>query len=163
MTDYGILAGLTAYAVPQVLAATVPVGFQSTQVATLIKLVRVMMLGPVILILSLLRDLLPHLLGAADDASAGAYKFGTLVPWYIVAFMALAMLRSADVIPPAILSTASAAANILTLLAMAALGLGVEFKLLASSAGRVILAACASILALGVVSVAFIHLLAVWC
>ncbi|MBN8984722.1 MAG: putative sulfate exporter family transporter, partial [Rhizobiales bacterium] len=42
-TQYGILAGLTVYAVPQVLAATVPVGLVSVQIGTLVKLVRVMM------------------------------------------------------------------------------------------------------------------------
>ncbi len=44
--QYGVLAGLTVYAVPQVLAATVPVSLLSTQVGTLVKLVRVLMLGP---------------------------------------------------------------------------------------------------------------------
>jgi uncharacterized integral membrane protein (TIGR00698 family) len=45
-TQYGILAGLTVYAVPQVLAATVPAGLVSTQIGTLVKLMRVLMLGP---------------------------------------------------------------------------------------------------------------------
>src|ERR1700758_3997558 len=53
LTQYGILAGLTVYAVPQVVAATVPVGALSNQVGTLIKLVRVLMLGPVVLCFSL--------------------------------------------------------------------------------------------------------------
>ena len=43
-TQYGILAGMTVYAVPQVLAATVPAGVVSTQIGTLVKLIRVMML-----------------------------------------------------------------------------------------------------------------------
>jgi uncharacterized membrane protein YadS len=55
LTQYGILAGLTVYAVPQVVAATVPVGALSNQVGTLIKLVRVLMLGPVVLCFSLFR------------------------------------------------------------------------------------------------------------
>ena len=54
LTQYGVLAGLTVYAVPQVLAATLPIGALSNQVGTLIKLVRVLMLGPVVLGLSLL-------------------------------------------------------------------------------------------------------------
>ena len=53
-TQYGILAGLTVYAVPQVLAATVPAGIVSTQIGTLVKLVRVLMLGPIVVGLSLL-------------------------------------------------------------------------------------------------------------
>src|SRR3712207_2835091 len=54
VTQYGVLAGLTVYAVPQVLAATVPVGLVSTQLGTLVKLVRVLMLGPVVLGLSVI-------------------------------------------------------------------------------------------------------------
>ncbi|EEX86495.1 membrane protein [Brucella ceti B1/94] len=53
-TQYGILAGLTVYAVPQVLAATAPVSLLSVQLGTLVKLVRVLMLGPVILVFALI-------------------------------------------------------------------------------------------------------------
>ena len=53
LTQYGVLAGLTVYAVPQVLAATLPIGALSNQVGTVIKLVRVLMLGPVVLGFSL--------------------------------------------------------------------------------------------------------------
>ena len=49
LTQYGVLAGLTVYAVPQVLAATLPIGALSNQVGTVIKLVRILMLGPVVL------------------------------------------------------------------------------------------------------------------
>ena len=41
--QYGVLAGLSVYAVPQVLAAAFPVSTLSGQVATLVKLVRVLM------------------------------------------------------------------------------------------------------------------------
>ncbi len=54
LTQYGTLAGLTVYAVPQVLAATLPIGELSNQVGTIVKLVRVLMLGPVVLGLALL-------------------------------------------------------------------------------------------------------------
>ncbi|GAA0584179.1 YeiH family protein [Caenispirillum bisanense] len=51
--QYGVLAGLTVYAVPQVLAAAAPLGVASIQVATVVKLVRVLMLGPVVLAFAL--------------------------------------------------------------------------------------------------------------
>jgi uncharacterized membrane protein YadS len=54
LTQYGVLAGLTVYAVPQVLAATLPIGALSNQVGTVVKLVRVLMLAPVVLGFSLL-------------------------------------------------------------------------------------------------------------
>ena len=59
LTQYGVLAGLTVYAVPQVLAATLPIGALSNQVGTVVKLVRVLMLGPVVLGLSLISRRLP--------------------------------------------------------------------------------------------------------
>src|ERR1051325_1037331 len=46
--QYGVLAGLTVYAVPQVLAAAFAVSQLSGQVATAVKLARVLMLGPVV-------------------------------------------------------------------------------------------------------------------
>ena len=63
--QYGALAGLTVYAVPQVLAAAAPFGAVATQTGTVVKLVRVLMLGPVILALSLIfRERAP---GAAEN------------------------------------------------------------------------------------------------
>src|SRR4029077_9407774 len=65
LTQYGTLAGLTVYAVPHVLAATLPIGALSNQVGTVVKLVRVLMLGPVVLGLSLVAS---RLRGAAAAA-----------------------------------------------------------------------------------------------
>ena len=52
-SQYGVVAGLTVYAVPQVLAATFPVSAIAGAMGTLVKLVRVLMLGPVALALGL--------------------------------------------------------------------------------------------------------------
>ena len=61
---YGALAGLTVYAVPQVIAAAAPFGPKAVQIGTLVKLIRVLMLGPVCLVLSLVT---PKLREAADE------------------------------------------------------------------------------------------------
>ena len=45
---YGILAGMVVSAVPQVLAATIPVADAAGQVGALVKLIRVALLGPVV-------------------------------------------------------------------------------------------------------------------
>jgi uncharacterized integral membrane protein (TIGR00698 family) len=95
LTQYGVLAGLTVYAVPQVLAATLPVGIASAQIGTLVKLVRVLMLGPVVILLSILA-------GRRSQAGPGL-SLNRLVPWFIVGFLGLALLRSLGLIPDAIL------------------------------------------------------------
>ena len=167
-SQYGVLAGLTVYAVPQVLAATVPVGLAATQIGTLVKLVRVLMLGPVVLFLSLGASRLEK---AAIHRSAvvtgealpktGKLPLSRLVPWFIVGFLALAALRSADLVPHAMLVPAAASANFLTIIAMAALGLGVDVRVVAGAGGRVTSAVVVSLLILITISMALIRVLGI--
>ncbi|MFH5927341.1 YeiH family protein [Roseomonas xinghualingensis] len=153
--QYGLLAGLTVYAVPQVLAATAPVGALSLQVGTLVKLVRVLMLGPVVVALSLMA---PRL-GTANPG--GRQPLSRLVPWFILGFLALAALRSLGWLPEVVAVWAAWLAGVLMIIAMAALGLGVDVRLVARSGGRVTAAGIASLLLLAAVSLALIRILGV--
>ena len=144
--QYGVLAGLTVYAVPQVLAATLPVSALSVQVGTLVKLVRVLMLGPVVLGLSLARG---RRAGRAAGETAGSEAPGTrLVPWFIVGFLGLAALRAAGGVPEAVVPAAQGSSRALTLLSMAALGLGVDVRVLRRVGGAVTAAAAGCLLLL---------------
>ncbi len=129
---YGTLAGLTVYAVPQVLAATAPVGALSVQMGTVVKLVRVLMLGPVVLVLSLAGQ---RLFGG--DGAARRPPLHRLVPWFIIGFLLLATVRSSGTVPEAVLPPVALVANLLTVLAMAALGLGVDVRTVARAGVRV--------------------------
>jgi uncharacterized integral membrane protein (TIGR00698 family) len=134
-TQYGILAGLTVYAVPQVLAATLPVGLVATQMGTFVKLGRVLLLGPVVVALSLLFRKQTR---ARDDSGGGsALASLTWVPWFVPAFLALAGLRSAGLIPQGLTQPIATAAAVLTIISMAALGLNVDLRLLARIGARV--------------------------
>jgi uncharacterized integral membrane protein (TIGR00698 family) len=152
--QYGVLAGLTVYAVPQVLAATVPAGLLATQVGTLVKLVRVLMLGPVVVLLSLLA---PRLRGAGQSPRRpGRLGFAKLVPWFILGFLGLAGLRSLGLIPDAGLAPLTRLASLLTVAAMAALGLGVDVRVLARVGPRVTAAVTLSLLILIAISLTLI-------
>lgn len=155
-TQYGVLAGLTVYAVPQVLAATVPVSLLSTQVGTLVKLVRVLMLGPVVLIFSLVAPRLAPELGAPPK-QAGRLGFAKLVPWFILGFLGLAASRSLGLIPDAAVKPLGQLAGFLTVLSMAALGLGVDVRVLARVGGRVTLAVTGSLVVLVATSLLLIR------
>jgi uncharacterized membrane protein YadS len=152
MTQYGVLAGLTVYAVPQVLAATVPVGIVSTQLGTLVKLVRVLMLGPVVILLSVIAR-------GAESKGRPGLSLNRIVPWFIISFLALAALRSWGVIPEIVLHATLPAATALTVVSMAALGLGVDLRILGRVGGRVILAVTLSLLVLLGISFALIQVL----
>lgn len=123
--QYGVLAGLTVYAVPQVLAAAFPVSALSGQVGTLVKLVRVLMLGPVVLFFALMHR--GERRGAGASPTAGITRF---VPWFIVGFLVLALLRSLGAIPTAVSDLSRTVSGWLTIAAMSALGLGVDIRAL---------------------------------
>ena len=146
--QYGTFAGLTVYAVPQVLAATAPAGLISMQAGTLVKLIRVLMLGPVIFTLGLVH-------GARDTSISMRH----MLPWFILGFAAMIALRSLGFIPEAALGPISAITNVLTIIAMAALGLSVDVRHTARAGGRVITAAIFSLLLLSVISILLIHML----
>ena len=154
--QYGVLAGLTVYAVPQVLAATLPVSALATQVGTLVKLVRVLMLGPVVVALSLIAPHLPAE-GARTAPAPGRLGFFKLVPWFILGFLALATLRSLGLIPDGWVAPLSRIAGFLTIVSMAALGLGVDVRVLAQVGGRVTLAVTASLLVLLAIAILLIR------
>ena len=155
---FGVLAGLTVYAVPQVLAATAPISSLSAQVGTLVKLVRVLMLGPVVLVLSVLSNRrAAGEPGSAEPVRARMPKLHHLVPWFIVGFLALVVARSLDVIPHALLAPASRAATWLTIVSMAALGLGVDVRVISRAGPRVTAVVTLSLLALGVVALGLVR------
>jgi uncharacterized integral membrane protein (TIGR00698 family) len=168
LTDlqYGVFAGLTVYAVPQVLAATAPLGAAAVHMGTLVKLVRVLMLGPVVLCLSLLTrrmrdetdEAAPHVT-AGDRPQPGHLALHKLVPWFILGFLALAALRSADLVPHVTLAPIATVANLLTVISMAALGLGTDLKVVAKAGGRVTAAVTLSLLGLAAISLGLIRLL----
>jgi uncharacterized integral membrane protein (TIGR00698 family) len=154
--QYGTLAGLTVYAVPQVLAATAPAGVVAVQVGTLVKLVRVLMLGPVCLLLSVL----VHRQRGAD-APTVRLPLGRMVPWFIVGFVLLVVLRSFGLIPALVLAPMATAAALFTIVAMAALGLGVDIRVVARAGARVTATVTLSLLTLGAISYALIRALGV--
>ena len=155
LTQYGVLAGLTVYAVPQVLAATLPIGALSNQVGTVIKLDRVLMLGPVVLGFSLLaRRIKP----AQDRLNTSRPRLNELVPWFIIGFLIVLVIRSMGLIPQNALLAITSFAAFLTTIAMAALGLGVDVRAVARTGARVTLAVISSLIVLGLMSYGLIRL-----
>jgi uncharacterized integral membrane protein (TIGR00698 family) len=149
--QYGVFAGLTVYAVPQVLAATGSISLVSVHIGTLVKLVRVLMLGPVVFIFSLL--------GRKDNGARPSLSH--VVPWFIGGFLLLMTLRSFDLVPHAVLEPAHVSANFLTIMSMAALGLGVDARAVLKAGSRVTLTVILSLLLLGAISLGLIHVLGI--
>lgn len=148
-TGYGVMAGMTVYAVPQVLAATAPVSALSIQIGTFVKLVRVLMLGPVVFVLSLVS-------GKAAGRRPALYL---MVPWFILGFLAMLFARSFGLVDAGLAGVMSKAAGVLTILSMAALGLGIDLKRVLRAGPRVTVAVVLSLGLLVVASYAMVLLL----
>ncbi|HTE46490.1 MAG TPA: putative sulfate exporter family transporter [Gemmatimonadaceae bacterium] len=150
--QYGVLAGLTVYAVPQVLAAAFAVSALSGQVATVVKLARVLMLGPVVIFFAIRAH-------AAHAETGARLSVRKVVPWFVVGFVLLGALRSFGLIPDPVSSGSKIIAGWLTIAAMAALGLGVDLRSVRRVGARVVVAVAGSLAALIVLSIVLIRTL----
>ncbi|MEP6691185.1 MAG: putative sulfate exporter family transporter [Gemmatimonadaceae bacterium] len=153
--QYGVLAGLTVYAVPQVLAAAFPVSLVSGQIGTMVKLVRVLMLGPVVLFFALMHR------RAGTAAATPRVSIARLIPWFLTGFLLLAAARSAGFIPASVVAPARSISGWLTVWAMAALGLGVDLKAIRRVGMPVVATVCGSLLLLLALSVTLIRMLGI--
>ena len=150
-TRVGVLAGLTVYAVPQVLAAAAPAGLAAVQTGAVVKLVRVLMLGPACLVLGLMRS-------KQSEAGRGPRLY-QMAPWFILVFLALMAVRSLGWLPEAILPPLQVSVSALTLIAMAALGLMVDPRAVVRAGPRVAAVAALSALLIGLLALGVIALL----
>lgn len=149
--QYGIVAGLTVYAVPQVFAATVSGGIVATQVGTLVKLIRVLMLGPVIVLLGLVMG----------NRARGRPSIGRMVPWFIVGFLGMMACRSLELIPHVALRPLNKASTALTIVSMAGLGLTVNIRAVVHAGGRVLTAGILSLVVLAAISASLLFVLSI--
>jgi uncharacterized integral membrane protein (TIGR00698 family) len=151
--DYAVLTGLTVYAVPQVIAAAAPFGAGVIALATLVKLARVVMLGPLTLVLSLVAHRF-----AEPGEERGRGRPALYLPWFIIAFALLAGLRSVGLVSEDLAVWLGWLSKQLATVAMAALGLGVRLATLREVGPRVAVASVGAtlvllLLALGAVQV----------
>jgi uncharacterized integral membrane protein (TIGR00698 family) len=152
---FGVWAGLTVYAVPQVVAITAPYGAHAEDVGVFVKLVRVAMLAPVCIIAALV------FLGRhpAGEARCGKPRMYSIIPWFVLGFLALAAIRSVGLLPSAWAAPIGQAAHLLTLVSMAALGLSTDLTGLRKAAPRVGAVVGLSALSLGAACLTLLTLL----
>lgn len=119
--DAGAWLGGSIHEVGQVVVAGGIVGGVALQIAVLVKLTRVLMLGPVLVVLSIRAR---HGHGEVSGTRP------PLVPFFVVAFAALVVLGSVLTVPTAIRSGVSLVQELSLATAMFALGAGVDVRLL---------------------------------
>jgi uncharacterized membrane protein YadS len=84
-----------------------------------------------------------------------------VVPWFIVGFILLSALRSAGLIPKPWLAPINEVSILLTIVSMAALGLGVDVRTVARAGTRVIVTVTGSLVLIAAIAIGMIHALGV--
>jgi len=111
----GAFLGGTIHDVAQVVGAGYSLSHEAGDTAAVVKLMRVAMLVPVVLLLGLVLRGRPSM--------AGQTQRPPLLPWFVLAFVALVLLQAVLTVPPFLLAWGQGAAQWCLALAMAAIGM----------------------------------------
>ncbi len=132
---YGVWAGSTIHAVPQAVAAGFAFSEKAGGVATLVKLVRVALLAPLLLVLALAH---------ARNKERVTVHYARLVPPFLWGFFGLFLLNSLHLLPAlqfqsgysvSLATVLTEFGNVTLALSMAAMGLEINLKMFAKVGG----------------------------
>lgn len=124
---FGLFAGTAVNDTSSVVAAAGAYGPAAVQYAVVVKLVRTLMIIPVVLVLS------------AITSTSRRRSAISLVPWFLVAFVAVAGLHSAGLIPAAAQTFLHSVALLFIAVALAAVGLSTDVAALRRAGARPLL------------------------
>jgi uncharacterized integral membrane protein (TIGR00698 family) len=148
----GVFLGGTIHDVAQVVGAGFSISEETGETATLVKLIRVSMLAPVVLVFSVvIRNF------AESDPTEG--KRPPLIPGFILAFLAMAAINSTGVIPEVVSSAISNLSRWALLIAIAAVGMKTSLGRIADVGGQAIVLIVAETLFIAAFILAGIHYL----
>jgi len=114
----GVYIGGTLHEVAHVVAAGNTLGTEVAKDAVIVKMIRVMMIAPFLIILGLW---LANRKKAANEATDEKTKI--TIPWFAVGFIAVAGFNSLDLLPKAIVTDINAIDTFALTMAMTALGM----------------------------------------
>lgn len=128
---YGLWAGTAVNDTSSVVAAGYAYSEAAGDFATMVKLTRTLSIIPTVVIFALINVNLKKkaalAAGASDEIKANV-KFTKLFPWFILGFLAMALVNSFGIIPEAASGGAKTLSKFLMVSALAAIGLNTSFK-----------------------------------
>lgn len=127
----GVFLGGTIHDVAQVVGAGFSVSEETGETATLVKLIRVSMLAPVVLVFALV-------MRAMGEAEASD-KRPPLIPGFVLAFLAFATLNSVGAVPVVVGETLAELSRWALLIAIAAVGMKTSLRSITDVGGQAII------------------------
>lgn len=151
--EAGVFLGGTIHDVAQVVGAGFSIDVQTGESATLVKLIRVAMLAPVVLAISLA-------MRARGEADIGeGVKKQPLIPGFLLGFLALATLNSAGVVPEVLADYMAEISRWALLISIGAVGVKTSLKRILDVGGAAIALIVLETLFLGSFVLSGLHLL----
>lgn len=153
----GIFFGGTIHDVAQVVGAGFSVSPEAGETATLVKLIRVTMLAPVVIVFALATR---HM-GQGADTDAAAAKAGRppLMPGFVLAFLALAALNSFGLVPEVAAKLGADASRWALLAGIVAVGMKTSLRRVLDVGGDAVVLIVAETAFIGLFIIAGIHYL----
>jgi len=136
---YGLWAGTAVNDTSSVVAAGYAFSEAAGDFATMVKLTRTLAIIPTVLVFALIQVRLKkkEALAAGETAEVKTdVRFTKLFPWFILGFLALAIVNSFGVIPAVVSSGAKTLSKFLMVAALAAIGLNTSFSEMKKSGVR---------------------------
>jgi len=148
-SQLAILSGSTLHEVAQVMAAASSWGTASGDLATMVKLTRVILLAPTLLFLAW---------GMGRAAGTVRYSWNDPpIPWFVIGFLLLGAGGSTRLVPNALKLALSAVSIFLMVIAMAAMGLNTDWRMLHRAGRKVFYAGVAGFAGLAAISLTLIR------
>jgi len=119
LATYGIYVGATVHEVAHVVGAGVSCGMVSCDTSVIIKMGRVILLVPFLIILGW------YLAKMSADGEKGTAKL--VIPWFAIGFLIVAGFNSLHLLPETVVKTIIFIDDLMLAMAMAALGLSTDF------------------------------------
>ncbi|WP_022903363.1 YeiH family protein [Curtobacterium sp. B8] len=127
---FGVFAGTAVNDTSSVVATATVYGRQATDTAVVVKLVRTLMIIPIVVGLAGLeaRRTARAQAASVDGAGrAGGVRVFRLVPWFLIGFLVVVLLRTVGVLPAAAAPGFATVATFLITVALGAIGVSTDF------------------------------------
>lgn len=129
--EEGLYVGATIHEVAQVVGAGSAITEETAHNAVIVKMIRVMLLVPFLIILSYL----------LSKQTCTKEKRGIVIPWFAIFFVVVAGINSLDVVPHVIIEPINMFDTFILTMAMSALGMETSFKKFKGVGGKAVLLA----------------------
>lgn len=126
---YGLWAGTAVNDTSSVVAAGYAFSEAAGDFATMVKLTRTLSIIPTVIAFALINAHLKRMeAGANGEQVKAKFSLNKIIPWFILGFLALAVINSFGVIPASVGSGMKEVSKFLMVAALAAIGLNTSFK-----------------------------------